>query len=631
VCGQYKVDIELNFRYNSSIYFGYRSFYLYLKVVKSKGYEYLKFVESYREGKRVRQRVIANLGRLDILLENEALIEKLFDKLNKGNYFKIDDLNKDGEANIYNYGYIIIKKVWEDYKLNEFFEKVLKNKKIESKEIIKVIFSLVINRALKSELSKLGYFKDKEYFIGLNEDVKLHKLYSTLEILEEIKEELEDYLLKKSINLFNRDLQVAYFDVTTIYFESKKEDKDINIKKELFKSLKFTTNPPSNYKIEYIRINNLQTLITKELQTIKGLRKFGLSKDFKMNEVQIVLSLLIDKDGIPLTFEIYEGNKAETTTLLNTLDRLKNRFKLEKITVIADRGISRWLNLSEIKKRGYEYIVAIRFKNKEELEKNILNKEDYKLIKFSAKDGFYGYKDFIITQTKKVKIDNKYQDITLTHKIISTYSDKRASKDKKDRDRAIDKLQKKLQNSNAIKKSKYLIKDNDSCNISYKIDFSKVEEDKKYDGFYALACSDTSIEPLESIQIHKGIYEIENSFRDLKSALNIRPIYHYKKERIKGHIIVSFLAYFFLKNIEFRLNNSKKVKNYLEKNDETISIKKIVNAINSINTVKVNIKNNPFFIKLKHNTLASKIIDIFKIKTPKNTQTKKDFFNYLEM
>ena len=604
---------------------------MYLKVVKSKGYEYLKFVESYREGKRVRQRVIANLGRLDILLENEALIEKLFDKLNKGNYFKIDDLNKDGEANIYNYGYIIIKKVWEDYKLNEFFEKVLKNKKIESKEIIKVIFSLVINRALKSELSKLGYFKDKEYFIGLNEDVKLHKLYSTLEILEEIKEELEDYLLKKSINLFNRDLQVAYFDVTTIYFESKKEDKDINIKKELFKSLKFTTNPPSNYKIEYIRVNNLQTLITKELQTIKGLRKFGLSKDFKMNEVQIVLSLLIDKDGIPLTFEIYEGNKAETTTLLDTLDRLKNRFKLEKITVIADRGISRWLNLSEIKKRGYEYIVAIRFKNKEELEKNILNKEDYKLIKFSAKDGFYGYKDFIITQTKKVKIDNKYQDITLTHKIISTYSDKRASKDKKDRDRAIDKLQKKLQNSNAIKKSKYLIKDNDSCNISYKIDFSKVEEDKKYDGFYALACSDTSIEPLESIQIHKGIYEIENSFRDLKSALNIRPIYHYKKERIKGHIIVSFLAYFFLKNIEFRLNNSKKVKNYLEKNDETISIKKIVNAINSINTVKVNIKNNPFFIKLKHNTLASKIIDIFKIKTPKNTQTKKDFFNYLEM
>ena len=584
---------------------------MYLKVVKAKGYEYLKFVESYRVGNKVRQRVIANLGRVDILLKNNALIEKLFEKLNNGNYFKIDDLNKDGKASVYNYGYIIIKKIWDSYKLDKFFKSVLEKKEISKNyNFLKTIFSLVINRALKSELSKLGYFNEKDYFIGLNEDLQLHHIYDSLEVLEEIKDELEDYLLKESINLFNRDITVAFFDVTTLYFESKKEDEDVEIK------------------------DNDDNVV--EVQ--KGLRKFGLSKDFKMNETQIVLSLLIDKDGIPITFEIYEGNRAETTTLLDTLDRLKKRFKIEKITVVADRGISRWLNLKEIKNRGYEYIVAIRFKNQKELEEKILDREDYKFIALDDKDGYYGYKDFIITQTKRVKIKDenksKFADITLTHKIISTYSDKRASKDEKDRLRAIQKSQKRLENGSAIKKSKYIKilseKDN-NCPLKYEIDLKRIEEDKKYDGFYTIASSDTSIDALEAINIHKNIYEVENSFRDVKSSLNIRPIYHFKKERIKGHIIVSFLSYFLLKNIEYRLKNSKKIQHYLKENNETISIEKIVKAINSVNTVKVNIKNEPVFIKLKHNTLASKIIDLFKIKLPKNTETQKDFFNFLQM
>ena len=598
----------------------FEEYFMYLKVVKSKGYEYLKFVESYREGREVKQRVIANLGRLDILLKHEALIDKLFDKLNSGKYYKLDDLNSDGKANVYNYGYKIIKKIWDSYKLDDFFVNIIKRKEIKRDyNILKTIFSLVINRALKSEFSKLGYFKDKDYFIGLNSDLKLHNLYDSLEILESIKEELEDYLLNRSINLFNRDLSVAFFDVTTLYFESKTQDNETIIR------------------------DNSGNIISKE----RGLRDFGLSKDFKINETQVVLSLLIDKDGIPITFDIYEGNRAETTTLLDTLDRLKNRFNLNKITIVADRGISRWLNLYEIKQRGYEYIVAIRFKNQQkDIEERIIDKEGYNLISFNKDNGFYGYKEFIVNKTKRVKVIDKnytlfdenkeYHNITLTHKIIATYSDKRANKDKKDRDRAIDKLQKRISNNQAIKKSKYLKvidqnSNDNSCNTKYEIDLSKIEQDSKYDGFYAIAASDISINALDAIKIHKNIYEVENSFRDLKSSLNIRPIYHFKNKRIKGHIIISFLAYFFLKNIEYRLNNSKKIQNYLKESNETLSINKIVKAINSINAVKMKLKDEDIFIKLKHNTLASKIIDIFKFKLPKNSQSKDDFFKYLNL
>ena len=95
---------------------------MYLKVVKAKGYEYLKIVESYRVGKEVKQRVIVNLGRLDMLLKHNSLIEKLFSKLNNGSYFKLDDLNKNDNSTVYNYGYIILKKIWSRYELDEFLK-----------------------------------------------------------------------------------------------------------------------------------------------------------------------------------------------------------------------------------------------------------------------------------------------------------------------------------------------------------------------------------------------------------------------------------------------------------------------------------------------------------------------------
>jgi len=395
-----------------------------------------------------------------------------------------------------------------------------------------------------------------------------------LDFLSEIKEDLEEHLLKKSIDLFNRDITVGLYDVTTLYFESQKSD---------------------------------------------NLREFGLSKDFKMNDVQIVLGLLTDKDGIPISFDIYKGNTSESHTILDSLDRIKNRFGINKITIVADRGISNFLNLYEIRKRGYDYIVALRFKNSKELEEKILTSlDEYRTISFTKENGFYGYKEFIITQTKRKKVDNQYKDITLTHKIIATYSDKRARKDKSDRDRKIEKL---LKNP-TVKKSKFIKSD---CN-TYSIDFEKVKEDEAYDGFYAIAASDLEIDPKEAINIHKNLYEIENSFRENKHTLNIRPIRHFKEERIIGHVIASFLGYFILKQIQVRLKSSKKVQDYLNKSNETLSLDKILDALLHLRVVKVDIKSKDYFIKLSYPTLSSKILDLFKIKVPKKITSKEEFY-----
>ena len=182
-----------------------KGFTLFLKVTKAAGKEYLKIVESYwdKKDKKVKHRVIVNLGRVDKFIGNSALIKKLIEKLSDGNFVEINEINKNGEANNYNYGYIVLQTIWNRYKLGEFFKKVLEDRKIENKDIIKTIFSLIVNRALFSEYSKHKYFNKKDYFLFLNEEEKLHNLYSTLEFLEEIKEELELYLFNLNKNLFN--------------------------------------------------------------------------------------------------------------------------------------------------------------------------------------------------------------------------------------------------------------------------------------------------------------------------------------------------------------------------------------------------------------------------------------------
>ena len=603
---------------------------MFLKSARVKGKEYIRIVESYRdEENKVKHKTIANLGRVDKLINLYPFFDKLIEKYIGDKYTSIENINKDNSAKVLNYGYIIIKDMWDKYKLSEFFKRIIESKKYKIKfDLVKTIFSLVINRSLKSELSKLGYFNNKDMFIYLNEELKKQDLYKSLDYLSEIKEELEDYLLTQSLKLFKRDIKVALYDVTTLYFESKKEDEDEENQEE----------------------------------RKKGLRQFGLSKDFKINDTQIVLSLLLDTNGMPITFDIYEGNKAETKTLLDSLDRLKNRFKLEKVTIIADRGLSSSLNLFEIKERGYEYIVAIKYKNNKELEEKVLDKSNYNQISYSRDKGYYGYKEFIANQTKNIKIyegyslyndnyinnnnitiktdknSNKYfnKTITLTHKIISTYSDIRAHKDEQDRNRAIDKLNKKI-SSNSLKtktNEKYLKRvintnnNNCQCDISYEIDLSKIDNAKQYDGFYTIASSDTSLDALTIIQRHKTIYDIENAFRELKNDLNIRPIYHWTYKRIKGHIIISFLSYFLLKNIQYRLSNNKKIINYLNNNDETLSLKKIVTSLNEINLLKTDINNQDYYLKIKHSTLTSKILDTLKIKSPKHILNNKEFEDY---
>ncbi len=174
---------------------------------------------------------------------------------------------------------------------------------------------------------------------------------------------------------------VTFFDVTTLYFESQKAD---------------------------------------------GLRKFGFSKDCKFNEVQVLLSLLINQNGMPIACEVFQGNTYEGHTLVNYIATLKDKYKLNKAVIVADRGLYSAANLNLISSMGFEYIVGTKLRNSKKCIKDqVLSEEGYKYIHNPYAEGSFKYKTLSTDS-----IDNK-------QKIVAAWSEKCALKDAKDRDRLL--------------------------------------------------------------------------------------------------------------------------------------------------------------------------------------------------
>ena len=179
-----------------------------------------------------------------------------------------------------------------------------------------LIFLMVLDRVFFSESKLKVYLKQGRYsFLTTKE---LIHLYWSLDILAEVKEELEIYLFEKNRSLFNLEVDVVFYDTTSFYFESEKRDE---------------------------------------------VRDFGYSKDKKAG-VQVVLGLLVDEEGRPIGFDVFRGNTFDGKTLRRVIDKLKERFSIRRIIIVGDKGMVSKENIEIIKRAGYEYIVGSKIKNK---------------------------------------------------------------------------------------------------------------------------------------------------------------------------------------------------------------------------------------------------------------------------
>ncbi len=274
-------------------------------------------MEAYRdkEKKTTKHRVLFNLGRLDEI-ENNSSWQKLTINLEELSGVKNRvDFNSLEEGDLLNYGYIAYKKLWNRLGIDNLLTKLKESTNIRF-DLNTSTFLMAVEHLMNPK-SKLGTYNNQLHYANLS-DVGLNHLYRSLDILSEHKEAIEDYLFNKQKMLFNMNIDVVFYDVTTFRFESVKKD---------------------------------------------TLRDFGFSKDNKANEVQVVLGLLIDMEGRPIGYELFPHDTFEGKTLDSSLDKLSGRFGIRNVTIVADRGLNSKLNLKKVRDRGYDYIVSSRIKS----------------------------------------------------------------------------------------------------------------------------------------------------------------------------------------------------------------------------------------------------------------------------
>ncbi|MDX2050549.1 MAG: IS1634 family transposase [Rickettsiaceae bacterium] len=471
---------------------------MFLRVSKGKSRDYVVIVRGYRDQLgRPKQKTVKNLGSFRNNEEKEKLYQigkKIISNM-EGEQETSFNLTKESsitELSRYNWASsLILDKLFKRFKLDKKLDQLIKDRKTQF-DLTNHVKFLIASRLL-SPSSKLSSYLIRDKLWDKGSEINLHNLYRSLDELAAHESSLKDHLFKLTQKLTDTQIEVVLFDVTTLYFESKDSDE---------------------------------------------IRDFGYSKDCKFSEVQIVLSMMVDLNGRPLSYEIFPGNIFEGRTLITSINQLKQQCNIKKVTIVADRGMSSIGNLSTIKDAGFDFCISFRIRSaSKKLQEEILNDEDYK-DQDSASGEIIKYKI----------IDNN------DNRLLCIYSSKRAIKDKLDREKLLEKAEIMLKNGSYKRKSgpkKYLkIEEHKATDILY----DKADNDSRFDGYYAISFSAKDAKPKDVIEAYHKLWHIESSFRSMKHFLQARPIFHWTPNRIKGHIALNFISLIFERDLELTTN-----------------------------------------------------------------------------
>jgi transposase len=347
--------------------------------------------------------------------------------------------------------------------------------------------------------------------------VSLDRIYRMMTALSDKQDEVTKVVFSQTASLFENKIDVVFFDVTTLYFESIQSDE---------------------------------------------LRAFGYSKDQKFHSVQVVLALATTSEGLPVGYKLFPGNTAETKTLISCLDEWRKHIDIGHVVFVADRGMFNSSNLFELQNSGYEFIVAAKLRGMNAATKEIvLSEAGYRC---SAIEN-----DTIPTWVKEIPhiVEHKFKDKSekwqtehVKGRLLCTYNRGRAVKDNGDRDRILDKMQKLLATKDGTKSDAGKL----VSNSGYKkyahlegrklasIDNKKVEIDAQWDGMHGIFTN--SERPIaEILARYRGLWSIEATFRVCKHDLEMRPIYHFTPKKIQAHIAICYLALAITRHLEHRL------------------------------------------------------------------------------
>ena len=373
------------------------------------------------------------------------------------------------------------------------------------------IFRQLVIARLSQPMSKSATVEYlKSHF---DEDAQLHRVYRYLDKLYNTQQEkIQQISVEHTRQILGGKIGLLFYDVTTLYFEADYGDE---------------------------------------------LREAGFSKDGKHSQPQVVLGLLVSRDGYPLSYAVFNGSQYEGRTMLPVVEDFVQRFNLDDFIVVADSGLMNQSNIALLESGNYKYIIGARIKN----ENNEI-------------------KTWVLSLPKQ---DGAFNEIRkgLTRLIVG-YSDNRAKKDRHNREKGVKRLEKAYRSGNITKENinkrgynKFL---EISDNVKVAISKDKIQQDQKWDGLKGYL-TNTELPAKEVYEQYCGLWSIERAFRITKGTLEMRPMFHFTPKRIEAHVCICFVAYKVYKELERVL----KISNI------NMSVDKVLDIAKTITTIKINL------------------------------------------
>ena len=486
---------------------------MYFRKKTSGGRVYLQIAESRRVGGRVQQRVIATLGRLDEL-EVSGQMARL---LRSGARFAAHAMvltaaRDDPTAAVRRLGpALVFERLWAETGCRAVIEEVARQRKHDF-ALERAIFLTVLHRLMGggSDLAAVRWRED--YRIAGVEALELHHLYRAMAWLGEAlpaaqqggrtphaprctKDLVEERLFSHRRDLFSR-LDLVFMDTTSLDFEGA----------------------------------GGQTL-----------GRHGHSKDPRPDWAQMILAVLVDGDGRPVGSEMWPGNPADVTTLIPLIDRLRERFAIGRICVVADRGMISAATVAALEERKLLYLLATRERTDKAVRDAILaDPAPYVPLTIAKRGRESDY------EAKAVTVGGARYIVCRNHR--------EAEKDAADRAVILAKLEQQLK-----KGDKALVGNTGFRRFlkteghgHFAIDTTKAEADAKFDGVFVLR-TNTDLDPLAAMLRYKQLWTVEAIFRTAKHLLATRPIFHKLDATIRGHVFCSFLALVLKAELEQRI------------------------------------------------------------------------------
>ena len=514
------------------------------KTKTAKGRIYLAIVDSYydKQRKMSRSKTVESLGYLDelekIYADPIAHFQKRIDELKEEKnlrqapinftFYDSDRLCTDDTSLRKNFGYAALSQFYHELEIDKF----LIHRQRHSKEQFdaNTIMKMLVYSRLLSPASKKSSFDNREQFFEKT-DYSLDDVYRCLSFLARHKDNLQVWLNHKIKENYGRDTSLIYYDVTNYYFESDDQN--------------------------------------------DFLRK-GISKEHRPNPI-VQMGLFMDNNGIPITYELFAGNTNDCLTYRPNFGRIKKEFDLGRVISVADKGMTTgdniWYTINTPTKDGYVFSMSVRGADKE-MKKYVLDEEGYTWLgtEYKRKSRKCPRTIQVTSQTgRKLKK-------TVDEKQVVFWSEKYARRARADRSAALATAADLAKNPGSYTRAtsygaaKYVKKvdyDKDTGEILtassvLEIDEAKLREEEALDGYYVLITSEMDETDDKIIDMYRGLWRIEESFKVTKSELEARPVYVWTRDHIEAHFLTCFVALTIARILETRLERKYSIGKLLE-------------------------------------------------------------------